>query len=633
MCGFLGGLYYEETEVSSDRCSLFIEGNKQIIHRGPDDQGYFHDRHVSMAFRRLSIIDKENGHQPYSYDNGRYIIIFNGEIYNHIELRETLGSWGIECETSSDTEVLVALYAVIGKDVVYRIRGMFSFLIWDTEENTLFGARDHFGIKPFYYADRHDGIFFASEKKSLLPFIHHIDLDKNALQHYLAFQYVPEPMTMDTLVRKVPPGSYFIKKANDVACMFTTYWNPTLQPNSSINEEEELKNIRKTLTDSVEKHMRSDVPVGAFLSGGIDSTIIVSLAHQLLPSIKTFTVGFENEAYSEVSIAEKTAESLGTIHHTYLIKPEEFINELPRIIWHMDDPIADPAAVPLYFVAREASKQVTVVLSGEGADELFAGYNIYNEPKDLSVWSHIPHWIKKLLLASSKNLPEGVKGKSFIYRGCTNLENRYIGNAHIFKEHELSNILAYPYDASFKKITAPLYQQMSHLDEVSKMQTIDINTWLRGDILTKADRMTMAHSLELRVPFLDKEVFNAAAQIPASSKIQNGVTKAMLRKAFTDIVPPHVVNRKKLGFPVPIRIWLKNELYDWTVALIDSSDTEHLLNKMFIKHLLEEHALGKHDHSRKLWTVITFMLWHKQFVEMGSPFKSKEQKDLFPSLF
>ncbi|MBZ5751572.1 asparagine synthase (glutamine-hydrolyzing) [Metabacillus rhizolycopersici] len=633
MCGFIAGLFHEETVVTPERMELFKKANGEIVHRGPDDEGYFHDQHMSMAFRRLSIIDKENGHQPYSYANGRYMITFNGEIYNHIELRETLKSFGITCETSSDTEVLVALYAAIGKDVVYKIRGMFSFLIWDTIEKTLFGARDHFGIKPFYYADRQDGIFFASEKKSLLPFIHHIQIDKDSLQHYLAFQYVPEPKTMDTIVRKVPPGSYFIKKAEEETCTFIPYWKSEFRPSSSTNEEQEMKNIREALSESVEKHMRSDVPVGAFLSGGIDSTIIVSLASQLSPTLKTFSVGFEDENYSEVDVAEKTASMLGTNHHSYLIKPEEFINELPKIIWHLDDPVADPAAVPLYFVAREARKQVTVVLSGEGSDELFAGYNIYKEPDDLAVWKYIPHAMKKILLSSSRKLPEGMKGKSFIYRGCTKLENRYIGNAHIFKDPELSKVLAYPYDTSFKTITDQIYQQVNHLDDVSKMQTIDMNTWLKGDILTKADRMTMAHSLELRVPFLDKEVFKVAASLPASSKIQNGVTKALLRKAFKDIIPSHVVNRKKLGFPVPIRIWLKHELYDWTVSLIENSHTENLLNKAYAKHLLDEHALGKHDYSRKLWTIITFMLWHKQFVENGSSKKSGEQGKLLSTIY
>ncbi|MDQ0231142.1 asparagine synthase (glutamine-hydrolyzing) [Metabacillus malikii] len=626
MCGFVGGIYNEETLVHNERLDRFKEANLAIEHRGPDDEGYYHDEHVSMAFRRLSIIDIEHGHQPFRYEHDRYIMTFNGEIYNHVELRELLNSWGITCETSSDTEVIIALYAAIGKDVVYKLRGMFSFIIWDKVEKTLFGARDHFGIKPLYYIDRQDAMFFASESKSLLPLIDRLELDKVAFQQYLAFQYVPEPMTMDTHIKKVPPGHYFIKKAGMSKCEFTAYWKPSLKPVTNTNEKSAKDAIRNAMTDSVEKHMRSDVPVGAFLSGGVDSTITVSLAKKLNPTLKTFTVGFEHEQYSEVDVAERTADILKTNHTTVLVSPEEFIEELPKIIWHMDDPVADPASIPLYFIAREASKHVKVVLSGEGADELFGGYNIYKEPIDLAMWGHIPAWMKRALLTTSSHIPDGVKGKSFIYRGCTGLADRYIGNAHIFKETEIAKVIAYEMNTSYHTITKPIFEAASHLDDVSKMQLIDMYTWLRGDILMKADRMTMANSLELRVPFLDKDVFKVASQLPTSTKIANGTTKAILRKAFEDIIPEHVVNRRKLGFPVPIRIWLKNELFDWTMNLLNNSPTEHIINKQYVKQLLEQHRLGKQDNSRKLWTVITFLLWHSQFIEGNIPVKTNKQQ-------
>ncbi|MDQ0224507.1 asparagine synthase (glutamine-hydrolyzing) [Metabacillus niabensis] len=619
MCGFVGGLYYEETAVVSYRNGLFQQANDLIYHRGPDDKGYYHDSHMSMAFRRLSIIDIENGHQPFRYDNGRYMIVFNGEIYNHTELREWLKQIGVDCETNSDTEVLVALYATIGSEVVERIRGMFSFLIWDSVEKTLFGARDHFGIKPLYYMDRQDGLFFASENKSLLPFINSYQLNEQSLQHYFAFQYVPEPSTMDTIIQKIPPGHYFVKNINEKGLKLTPYFKPRLQPKSFTHEVDEMKKIRKTLTESVEKHMRSDVPVGAFLSGGVDSTIIVSLAKRIQPKLKTFTVGFEYEKYSEVDVARKTADILGTDHTTVLIQPDEFIKELPQIIWHMDDPVADPAAIPLYFIAREARKNVTVVLSGEGADELFAGYNIYKEPSDLAMWRYIPSMMKKILLSSSSRIPDGVKGKSFIYRGCTSISDRYIGNAHIFKELDMAQLFKFSLTTNFHHVTEPIFKTLGDLDDVAKMQAIDLHTWLRGDILTKADRMTMANSLELRVPFLDKEVFQVASKLPTSSKINNGETKWILREAFKELIPEHIVNRRKLGFPVPIRIWLKNELYDWTVTLVNDSPTDNILNKQYIKQLLSDHAKGKNDNSRKLWTVITFLLWHRQFIEGQVP--------------
>lgn len=362
--------------------------------------------------------------------------------------------------------------------------------------------------------------------------------------------------------------------------------------------------------------MRSDVPVGSFLSGGIDSSFIVSLAKQINPQLKTFSVGFEREGFSEVDVAQETAAALNLENISYIITPDEFIRELPKIIWHMDDPLADPAAVPLYFVAREASKQVKVVLSGEGADELFGGYNIYREPYSLRMFNYIPTAIKQLLKVLSQILPDGVKGKSFIERGVTPLEERYIGNAKMFEEKEKEVLLAhYRQNFDYKNVTKQVYKQSQGYDPVSKMQNLDIHTWLRGDILLKADKMTMAHSIELRVPFLDIEVFNIASKINSKQKINNNTTKYILRKAAEGIVPDHVLNRKKLGFPVPIRHWLKDEIYEWAVDIIDLSPTDYLFNKQEIKKLLEQHVTNKKDNSRKLWTILIFMIWHEVFIE------------------
>jgi asparagine synthase (glutamine-hydrolysing) len=370
------------------------------------------------------------------------------------------------------------------------------------------------------------------------------------------------------------------------------------------------------MRDSVKMHMRSDVPVGAFLSGGIDSSTIVALASELHPALKTFTVGFEREGFSEIDVAVQTAAALNVENIHYLVKPDEFMRELPKIIWHMDDPVADPAAVPLYFVAREAAKHVTVVLSGEGADELFGGYNIYHEPHSLRHLTAMPKGLAKGLAAIAGVLPEGMKGKSFLERGSMTIEERYIGNAKMFSEAEKSKLLKeYRSAYNYKNITKPLYENAKDFHNVHKMQYIDLHTWMRGDILVKADKMTMAHSLELRVPFLDKEVFKVASQLHPELTVTNGTTKYALREAMKGIVPESVLYRKKLGFPVPIRHWLKNEMYSWAKQLILTSDTDRYLKKEVVLQLLDAHKDGKGDYSRKIWTVLMFMLWHQVNIE------------------
>ncbi|MFC4321641.1 asparagine synthase (glutamine-hydrolyzing) [Litchfieldia salsa] len=627
MCGFIGCIHDKETTIDEVKKAQFEDMNTIITHRGPDDAGYFYDDHIQFGFRRLSIIDIEAGHQPLSYENERYWIIFNGEIYNYLELREELVNKGFEFATHCDTEVIIALYSDIKEKAVEQLRGMFAFVIWDKQEQTLFGARDQFGIKPFFYLENEDKTYFGSEKKSILLALENDVLNYDSLQYYLTYQFVPEPETMSYGIKKLEPGHYFTKKLGE-KMEIKTYWKASFQPKHA-NEEQLVKEIRDALYDSVKIHMRSDVPVGSFLSGGIDSSIIVSIAKEFHPSIKTFSVGFERDGFSEIDVAKETASKLGVENISYVISPEEYMNELPKIIWHMDDPLADPAAVPLYFVAREARKHVTVVLSGEGADELFGGYNIYREPQSLEVFNKIPEPGKAMLRKIAKILPEGVRGKSFIERGVTPMEERYIGNAKMFAEDEKKHLLkGYKAGLDYTNITAPFYQETRGYEPVNRMQYIDIHTWLRGDILLKADKMTMAHSLELRVPFLDKVVFDVASKISPELKTANNTTKYILRKAVEGIVPDHVLERKKLGFPVPIRHWLKNEMHDWAVNIINQSDTAHLFNKNLILNLLDEHCKGKHDHSRKIWTVLVFMVWHQVYVEKVYDFSNvyKETK-------
>ncbi|SET32940.1 asparagine synthase (glutamine-hydrolysing) [Oceanobacillus limi] len=614
MCGFIGMIRNNPVTQSEDDINIFKAQNNIISHRGPDDEGYFFDEYVSFGFRRLSIIDLDSGQQPLSYDDEKIWLIFNGEIYNYVELRKELLEEGYAFKTESDTEVIAALFSKHKENAFQYLRGMFSILVWDKEEETLYGARDPFGIKPLFYYETEEGITFASEKKSISMLLEKEDVSYDALQHYLSFQFVPEPMTLTEGIKKVEPGHYFVKKAGeDIA--FTRYWHATFSP-VLMDKNDWIKRIQDVLYDSVNVHMRSDVPVGSFLSGGIDSTIIVAMAREFNPNIKTFSVGFEREGFSEVDVAKETAEKLGVENISYIISPEEYVEKLPKIMWHMDDPLADPSCVPLYFVSREARKHVTVVLSGEGSDELFGGYNIYREPESLKVFDSIPTPAKDLLARVAEVLPEGVRGKSFLERGTKPLRERYIGNAKMFEDAEKIELLKhFNHNLSYRDITGKLFDHVEDYPLVNQMQYVDIHTWMRGDILLKADKMTMANSLELRVPFLDKEVFRVANEIPVNLKIANGTTKDILRQASRGIIPDHVLDRKKLGFPVPIRHWLKDELNSWAKQLIEESETDHLLHKSYIKDLLDAHCQGKGDYSRKIWTVLMFMLWHQIYVE------------------
>lgn len=624
MCGFIGCVHDKEQHFRDEQKQQFKNMNDIITHRGPDDEGFYYDDHIQFGFRRLSIIDIECGHQPLTYEDERYWIIFNGEVYNYLELREELLKEGLQFATNSDTEVIIALYSHLKEKAVEKLRGMFAFTIWDKQEQTVFGARDPFGIKPYFYFEDGERTFFASEKKSILLALENDVIDYDSLQHYLTYQFVPEPNTMSKGIHKLEPGHYFTKRIGS-PMEIKRYWKAHFNPVQK-SESEFTKEIQDVLIDSVKMHMRSDVPVGSFLSGGIDSSIIASIAKQFHPAIKTFSVGFEQNGFSEIDVAKETADKLGVENISYVITPQEYMNELPKIIWHMDDPLADPAAIPLYFVAREARKHVTVVLSGEGADELFGGYNIYREPQDLEVFNKIPRVGKVLLKGIANMMPEGMKGKSFIERGVTPMEERYIGNAKMFTEEEKRDLLSvYREGLDYTDITKPLYAESKGYDPVDRMQFIDIHTWMRGDILLKADKMTMAHSLELRVPFLDKVVFEAASKIPTSLKTANGTTKYILRKAAEGIVPEHVLNRKKLGFPVPIRHWLKNEMNEWAKTIIRESNTDHLFNKSYVLRLLEDHCQGKADNSRKIWTVLIFMVWHQVYVEGKYSFSGQKE--------
>jgi len=603
-------------------------------HRGPDETGTWHDRDVVFGFNRLSIIDLDKSHQPLHWSPGtpgpegqperpdRYALLFNGEIYNYLELREELArEHGVSFRTDGDSEAIVAAYHVWGQESVSRLRGMFAFLIWDAQERVLFGARDPFGIKPLFVCAGPHGAAFASEKKSLLRLAPSLGvqpaLDRTALQHYLQLQYVPEPETLHTEVRRIESGCAFTLSPGGELDV-RRYFQPRFAaPTASATDGNALYHeIAEVLRDSVAKHMRADVTVGAFLSGGIDSTAIAALAKQHNPDLITFTTGFERAGYSEIDVAAESAAAIGVRHVVRPVKPDEMIDVLPLIVWYLDDPVADPALVPLWFIAREARKHVKVVLSGEGADELFGGYTIYREPLSLAPFERVPGALRRALGVISTKVPEGVRGKDLLRRGALSLEQRYYGNARIFRDDQLRAVLrSFDPSVGHADVTAASYAESLGWDPVSRMQHVDLFTWLRGDILVKADKMTMANSLELRVPFLDPEVFAVASRIPLHEKITKQTTKHALRRALADVVPPHVLHRRKLGFPVPIRHWLRSEMYDWARSVITDAGTDHLLDTAAVLRLLDEHRDGVLDHSRRIWALLVFMLWHGIFVE------------------
>lgn len=624
MCGLLGML-----SGHSDAPN-YVDAIQRALpcmrHRGPDDAGTWNDDDVVFGFNRLSIIDLEHSHQPLRWgppeNPERYALTFNGEIYNYVELRQELQEHGYEFHTSGDSETIVVGYHHWGEEVVEHLRGMFAIAVWDSEKRTLFLARDQFGIKPLFYATTDKGTVFSSEKKCILEMAPELGLelglDRRAIEHYVDLQYVPEPETLHSQIRRLESGcTATIVPGGQV--IDNRYFRPRFEVTKvpAAKEQDLFDRIARVLEDSVEKHMRADVTVGSFLSGGIDSTAIAALAKRHNPNLLTFTTGFEREGYSEVDVAAESAEAIGAEHIVKVVSPEEYAEAIPRIMWYLDDPVADPSLVPLYFVAREARKHVKVVLSGEGADELFGGYTIYKEPLSLAPFEKLPSPLLKGLNHLGTILPEGMKGKSLLQRGTTPMEERYYGNARSFNFEQLQRVLPWAKrEWDHREVTAPIYAQSRHMDPVARMQHLDLFTWMRGDILVKADKINMANSLELRVPFLDKEVFRVAESIPHDLKIAHGTTKYALRKAMEQIVPPHVLHRKKLGFPVPMRHWLAgDELYGWAQDTIKASETGDIFDKAAVLEMLKEHRDGVSDHSRRLWTVLAFMVWHGIFVE------------------
>ena len=600
ICGFTGKL--------PDSKEVLTRMMDRIIHRGPDSAGQFITDKAAWGFRRLSIIDLDHGSQPMFNEDNSIVIVFNGEIYNFMTLREELKAKGHVFRNNSDTEVLVHGYEEWGTELPKHCRGMFAFMIYDRNKDLAFGARDYFGIKPFYYGVIDGNLVFGSEIKSILEYPGYVKkVNTEALEQYLTFQYSVLPETFFKGIYKLAPAHSILLKDGEVT--IERYWEPDFDIDENADLDELVDKIDAQMQESVQAHMISDVEVGSLLSSGIDSSYIATVSK----ADKTFTVGFDYDKFNEISYAQDLSEKIGTQNFSKLITEEEYWSVLPEIQYYMDEPLADASCVALYFVDKTAAEHVKVVLSGEGADEFFGGYNIYHEPVSLHGYQKLPKGLRRFVgKAAEMIMPEGMRGRSFLMRGALDVEERFIGNAKRFSVKERKKILknATPAKAPWK-LTKPYYDKVKHLDDTTKMQYIDMNFWLIGDILLKGDKMSMRHSLECRVPFMDREVYKLAKTIPTKYKLAEGTTKYALRKAARRHIPEATAMKKKLGFPVPIGLWLREDkYYEQVKASFESPAAQKFFNTKELVKMLDQHKKGKLDNSKKIWVVYMFLMWY-----------------------
>lgn len=603
MCGFVGF-----TNKINDASIVLGKMMDRIKHRGPDSDGKYVDEQIAMGFRRLSIIDlSDQGSQPIFNEDKSLVLTFNGEIYNYKDLREELVASGHKFYTQTDSEVLIHGYEQWGEDMLDKLRGMFAFVIFNKNTNEVFGARDFFGIKPLYYAKMGETLMWGSEIKSFLDHPHFKkELNTDVLETYLTFQYSPTTETFFKNVYKLPAAHCFTYKNGEMNVR--RYWEVKFHTDNGPSLEDWVNRISDTFKNSVEVHKFADVEVGSFLSSGVDSSYVAAVANV----DKTFTVGFgEDEKYNEIGYAKEFSKYIHKENFSKVISPEEYWNSLSKIQYHMDEPLADPAAVALFFVCQIASEKVKAVLSGEGADEIFGGYNIYHNPADMVSYFKIPRPIRKAVGAVADKLPHK-HGINYLIRGSKDLDERFIGNAYIFSEKERKDILSIKTNApDAMAITKPFYDKVRDQDQVTQMQYIDLHLWMTGDILLKADKMSMAHSLELRVPFLDRKVMELAEQIPVKDRVTETETKYAMRLAALQACPPQTAKKKKLGFPVPIRVWLKEDKYYNIVKdKFTSPQSAQFFHTDKLVQLLDDHRAGKYDYSRKIWTVFSFLVWY-----------------------
>lgn len=605
MCGFVGFIDHIAAKEK-----IMKEMADKIIHRGPDEDGYFINEDIALGFRRLSIVDLDLSHQPMYNEDKSKVIVFNGEIYNYQAIRADLVNQGVTFHTKGDTEVLLKAYEAYGIEVLNKLRGMFAFAIYDLEEKRLFAARDFFGIKPFYYAENMGGSFlFGSEIKSFLPHPNFVkEMNEEALENYLSFQYSVTNDCFFKGVKKLPPAHYLVY--DSAGLTINRYWEPRFTE-GHMDLETAVDQIDQTMIDSVQAHKIADVEVGCFLSSGVDSSYVASI---FSGNRKTFTVGFDYDQYNETEYAKNLSAQIGVECYDKIITTQEYWQVLPDLQYYLDEPLADPAAIALYFVSNLAKEKVKVVMSGEGADELFGGYRIYHEPISLAKYEKIPLFLRKAAAGLAQVLPN-VKGRGFLIRGSKSIEERFIGNANIFSVKERRAILKHETGAKTpQEITGPIYEKVQNQPDITKMQYLDIHLWMVGDILLKADKMSMANSLELRVPFLDKEVMALAQTLPVAYRVNQENTKYAMRLAAKRHLPEAVARKRKLGFPVPIRVWLKEDRFYQVVKEAFESEIAHrYFHTDKLVWLLDKHRQGEMDNSRKIWTVYMFLLWYEKF--------------------
>lgn len=602
MCGIVGFISND-----NNKDSIIKRMADRIKHRGPDGEGYFTNNNIALGHKRLSIIDVDNGKQPMFSSDNNFVITYNGEIYNYKELREELSDY--QFNTNSDTEVILNGYQKWKSELPSHLRGMFSFAIYDIKNDELFCARDYFGIKPFYYYKNDDVFMFASEIKA---FLEHPKFKKEfndkLISSYLSFSFTPTSETFFKGVYNLKPGHTLIYKDGNIE--INRYYN--LEFNIEDNGyENAVNNISEVMKDSVAHHLISDVPVGSFLSSGVDSSYIVSLAK---PD-NTYTVGYENKRYDETMYAKDLTNKLGIKNTNKVITKNDYFDVLDKVIYHMDEPTSDPAVTALYYVSNIASKDLKVILSGEGADEFFGGYNYYRENIDFAFYNKIPYCIRHLVSKVFSCLPP-IRGVNFFVRRGEKLEDSYVGVSKIWNDKEIKKLLKIKNGYKISEVTKEVFDKFKDKNDLIKMQAIDINFWLVKDILQKADRMTMANSIEGRVPFVDKEVFKIASSLPNSYKVTKENTKVALRDAAKRDIPTEAFKKKKLGFPVPVREWIRDEdIYLEIKKAFDSEFANKYFNVNLLNKLLEEHKLGKKDNYRKIWNVFVLIKWYYIFFE------------------
>ena len=611
MCGFAG---YIHNYGTFDKEEVIHKMADRIKHRGPDDAHYYIDDGIALGFRRLSIIDLEGGRQPILNEDGSLVLLFNGEIYNYQELREELIKAGHVFTTKTDSETILHGYEEYGKKILDRLRGMFAFIIWNKNTKELFGARDIFGIKPFYYYKKGKEFMFGSEIKSFLSHPNfEKELDEDMIPLYLSYEYSPDERTIFKNVFKLPGAHCFTYKNGELKVERYYKIEYKIEDDKSLEYWEDA--ITKEFTESVSMHQIADVEVGCFLSSGVDSSYVVKEISKGTKKVKTFSVGYEEEKYSELPYAQDFSNVIGVPNIANKVSADEFFDAVPEIQYYMDEPLPNPSEIPLYFLAKNARRYVKVVLSGEGADELFGGYPMYLAGGHFDHYSHkVPRPVRKVLGTVAKHCPN-FKGKNFLVRGAMEPYQRFMRANYVFQSAERQKFLKRPIASKVpEEYSKRYFNEVSNLDEPTQLQYVDMHTWMIYDILLKADRMSMANSLELRVPFLDKKMLELSTRIPSRYRAANETTKSALRGAAIKQLPERTANKKKLGFPVPLNDWLREDKYYNKVKAAFQSD---IAEKFFVTSelikLLDDHKSGKALNMQKIWSFYTFILWYEQF--------------------